>query len=177
MDVASVPAPLRTPRRPVSPLRLRLLAFLAIAFFPIALLVVRLANDERRATTLRERDASLRLLDVALAEHRDLTRGAQELLRHLPRMQDISSGDAPTCAHSLNQLLTTYGNYIGVFRITPDLRVDCSAVVASDLVSEIDDAPLALAARTQQPVTSWIRYGQPGRPIATIVEPIKDGDG
>src|SRR5262245_17671329 len=72
--------PTASKSRRVSPLRLRLLALVAIAFFPLVLLVVRLANDERHATTLRERDASLRLLDVAIAEHRDLTRTALELL-------------------------------------------------------------------------------------------------
>ena len=175
MDFASEPAPLRTPRRPVSPLRLRLLALVAIAFFPIALLVVRLAGDERRATALRERDASLRLLDVAVAEHRDLTRAGQELLQHLPRMQDISSGDAVTCTHALRQLLATYANFVGVYRITPEQRVDCSA--ASDSLSAVNDAPLALAARTGNPVTSWIRYYRAGQPRATLVEPIKDASG
>jgi PAS domain S-box-containing protein len=166
-----------TPFRRISPLRLRLLALVAIAFFPIVLLVVRLANDERNATTLRERDAALRLLDVALAEHRDLTRAAVELLRHLPGMQDIASGDGATCSRALRELLGTYASFTNASRITPDLRVDCSATLAQNLLDVSTSPAVALASRTSEPVSGWIRSSTTGEPQATIVEPVRDADG
>src|SRR4030095_8218510 len=126
--VAPDSAPPRAPRRRISPLRLRLLAMVAIAFFPLVVFIIKLANDERQATTLRERDNSLRLLDVALAEHRDLTRAGLELLRHLPGMAEISSGDVATCSRALRQLLVSHANFTSATRITRGLRVDCSAV-------------------------------------------------
>ena len=165
-------------RRRISPLRLRLLALVSIAFFPLVLLVVRLANDERQATKLRERDASLRLLDVAIAEHRDLTRTGLELLRHLPGMADIASGDSVTCSRSLKQLLATYANFTNVSRIGADLRLDCSAVtVSAEMVDAFRDPAVLRAAATSRSVTSWIRYGTLGKPIATIIEPVRGRDG
>jgi len=168
----------RTSRRSISPLRLRLLALVAIAFFPLFLFVVRLASDEGRATTLRARDSSLRLLDVALAEHRDLTRTGLELLRHLPGMLDIATGDAATCNRSLRQLLGTYANFSNVARITPELRIDCSAIAIADSLSDVSTVPaVQRAAQTGEPVTSWIRSGLLVQPVASIIEPVRDGDG
>jgi hypothetical protein len=88
----------RSPRRRVSPLRLRLLGLVAISFMPIGLLLVRLADDERRALMERERETALRLLDVAVAEHRDLARGGRELLRHLSEIPEIAQGDPAICS-------------------------------------------------------------------------------
>jgi PAS domain S-box-containing protein len=141
-------------------------------------LVVRLANDERRATTLRERDASLRLLDLAVAEHRDLTRTGQELLRHLPGMTEIASGDAATCSRSLREILGTYANFTNAFRITPELHVDCSAASPSDTLASASAVPSLLrAAESGQPVSSWIKPGPMGEPVATIVAPVRDSNG
>jgi two-component system, cell cycle sensor histidine kinase and response regulator CckA len=165
-------------RRRISPLRLRLLGLVAIAFFPLVLLVVRLASDERRATALRERDTSLRLLDVALAEHRDLTRTGLEFLRHLPGMTDIAAGDGTTCSRSVRDLLSTYANFTNVVRITPSLSVDCSAVTVSGDSADISRDPAILrAAATGRPVSSWIRHGPLGQPLATIIEPVRDSSG
>ena len=164
-------------KRRISPLRLRLLALVAIAFFPLVLLVVRIANDERRATALRERDASLRLLDVALAEHRDLTRNGLEFLRHLPGMVDVASGDSAKCSRALRALLSTYANFTNVARITNSLSVDCSAVpITGDLADAFKDPAVLRAAATSQPV-SWIRHGPLGQPLATIIEPVRDANG
>ena len=171
-------APSTVKRRRISPLRLRLLALVAIAFFPLVLLVVRIANDERSATTLRERDASLRLLDVAIAEHRDLTRTGQELLRHASGMSDIAAGDSTTCSRSLRELLTTYANFTNVSRIGADLRVNCSAVpLTGNTVDAFRDPAVLRAAATSRPVTSWIRHGTLGQPMATIIEPVRGTDG
>ena len=90
-------------RRRISPLRLRLLALVAIAFFPLFLLVVRLANDERRATTLRERDASLRLLDVLPTEARAAAKPLAQTLAHLSpklaeRLEVSDEGALPAVA-------------------------------------------------------------------------------
>ena len=161
----------------VSPLRLQLLAVVAISFFPLTLLVVRLANDERNATTLRERDAALRLLDVALAEHRDLMRAGSELLRHLPGMPDISGGDPVACSRSLREMLGTYASFTNAARITPDLRVDCSATLTGSLLDVSTSPAIALAASIGSPVQGWIRSSTTGEPQATIVEPVKDGEG
>jgi two-component system cell cycle sensor histidine kinase/response regulator CckA len=167
----------RSPRWRISPLRLQLLAVVAIAFFPIALLVIRLAGDERNATTLRERDAALRLIDVALAEHRDLTRAGIELLRHLPGMSDIASGDAETCSRALRELLGTYASFTNAARITPDLRVDCSATLTGSLLDVSTSPAIALSASSGSPVHGWIRSSTTGEPQSTIVEPVHDADG
>jgi PAS domain S-box-containing protein len=177
MAVIHQVAPTRTPPRRISPLRLRLLALVAIAFFPIVLLVVRLASDERNATTLRERDSALRLLDVALAEHRDLTRAGVELLRHLPGMQDIASGDAATCGRAMRELLGTYASFTNASRITPGLQVDCSAIMDHSLLDVSTSPAVALAARTGEPVRGWVRSSTTGVPQATIVEPVRDSRG
>jgi two-component system cell cycle sensor histidine kinase/response regulator CckA len=178
MPAAPDSLPPRASRRLISPLRLRLLALVAIAFFPLVLLVVRLANDERQATTLRERDTSLRLLDVAVAEHRELTRTGLELLRHLPGMAEISSGDGATCSRSLREILATYANFINVSRITPELRIDCSAVAVPQSRSDAFTEPAVLrAAATSRSVRSWIKYGPLGQPVATIIEPVRDREG
>jgi two-component system, cell cycle sensor histidine kinase and response regulator CckA len=171
-------APSTVKRRRISPLRLRLLALVAIAFFPLVLLVVRIANDERSVTTLRERDASLRLLDVAIAEHRDLTRTGVELLRHASGMADIASGDSTTCSRSLRELLATYANFTNVSRIGADLRVNCSAIpVTGDTADAFREPAVLRAAATSRPVTSWIRHGTPGQPVSTIIEPVRGADG
>jgi PAS domain S-box-containing protein len=171
-------APSTGKRRRISPLRLRLLALVAIAFFPLVLLVVRIANDERSATTMRERDASLRLLDVAIAEHRDLTRTGVELVRHASGMPDVASGDSATCSRSLRELLATYANFANVSRIGADLRVNCSAVpVTGDTVDAFREPAVLRAAATSKPVTSWIRPGRRGEPTATIIEPVRSSDG
>ena len=171
-------SPARSSRRRISPLRLRLLGTVAISFFPLLVLIVKIANDERRATALRERDASLRLLDVALAEHRDLTRTGLEFLRHLPGMVDIASGDGATCSRSLRDLLSTYSNFTNVARITPSLSIDCSAVTMSeDLVDAFKEPAVLRAAATSQPVSGWIRFNPLGEPLATIIEPVRDANG
>jgi PAS domain S-box-containing protein len=168
----------RSSRRRISPLRLRLLGTVAISFFPLLVLIVKIANDERRATALRERDASLRLLDVALAEHRDLTRTGLEFLRHLPGMADIASADGARCSRSLRDLLSTYANFTNVARITPSLSVNCSAVaVSGELVDAFKEPAVLRAAATSQPVSSWIRYSPNGDPRATIIEPVRDANG
>jgi hypothetical protein len=148
----------------------------AIAFFPLVVLVVRLANDERQATTLRERDASLRLLDVALAEHRELTRTGLELLRHLPGMVDIASGDPATCSHALRSLLGTYANFNNAARITRDLRVDCSASAPAEFTNA-SAVPAVLKASTTARLLIWIQFGPLGQPVATIIEPVRDPNG
>ncbi len=165
-------------QRRISPLRLRLLALVAIAFFPLVVFIVRLANDERQATALRERDASLRLLDVALAEHRELTRTGLELLRHLPGMIDFASGDAESCSRALRGLLATYANFINIARISSDLRVDCSALpITDDLVDAFREPAVLRAAATSRTVTSWIRFGAMGQPMSTSIDPVRDADG
>lgn len=163
--------------RLISPLRLRFLAAVAIAFFPLVLLVIRLAQDERRATTLRERDASLRLLDVALAEHRELTRAGLELLRHLHGMTDVASGDAGTCTQTLQDLLRTYANFTYAARIRADLTADCVASLPGSTADLTGSPALDVAARTAATVGGWIRFGSAGQPVATIVEPIRDSSG
>ena len=165
-------------RRRISPLRLRILASAAIAFFPLVALLVRVANDERRATTLRERDASLRLLDVAIAEHRDLTRTGMELLRHLSGMADVASGDGATCSRTLRELLATYANFTNVTRISTELHMDCSALpLTGDVVDAFRDPAVLRAAATSRSVSSWIRHGVMGPPTATIIEPVRGNDG
>lgn len=159
-------------------MRLRLLALVAIAFFPIVLLVVRLAQDERKATTLRERDTSLRLLDVALAEHRDLTRTGLELLRHVARTMDIAASDPVACSRALRELLATYASFSNIARITPDLSIDCSAVpVSGEVVNAYLNPAVLRAAETHRSVNSWIRYGPLGQPVATIIEPVRNNAG
>ena len=175
---APEPTPSRIPQRRISPLRLRLLALVAIAFFPLILFVARLANDERRATALRERDASLRLLDVALTEHRDVMQAGLEFLRHLPAMADVAAGDPAACSHSLQQLIGTYANFTNVARITPELRINCSAVAIADSLTDMSAVPAVMkAARTGKPVAGWIHFGPLGPPVASIVEPVRDSNG
>ena len=177
MDVTPDNAPRTRPRR-ISPLRLRLLVAMAIAFIPLIVFVVRLAIDERRATSLRERDTSLRLLDVALAEHRGLSRTGLQLLRHLPKMSEVSTGDGASCSRSLRQLLGTYSNFTNATRITTDLRVDCSAVAVPDSLLDMSSMPAVVqAAKTGEPVAGWIRYGPLGPPVASIIEPVRDNSG
>ena len=177
MDVSPDNAPRTRPRR-ISPLRLRLLVAMAIAFIPLILFVVRLGVDERRATSLRERDTSLRLLDVALAEHSGLSRTGLELLRLLPRMPEVSTGDGASCSRALRQLLGTYSNFTNATRITPDLRVDCSAAAIPDSLLDMSAVPaVAQAARTGEPIAGWLRYGPMGPPVANIVEPVRNQAG
>lgn len=167
------------PRRPlVSPLRLRLLALVAIAFVPIIMLVGRLTVDERRAIYLRERESSLRLLDVALTEHRDQMRAGRELLRHLSQEPRVATGDAATCSAVLRDLLSMYSNFTSATRITPALRMDCSAVAFPDSIADVQAVPsVRRVAETGRPVTGWVRIGRLGQPQASIIEPIRDADG
>jgi PAS domain S-box-containing protein len=155
-----------------------LLALVAITFVPIFMLVVRLTQDERRATYLRERESSLRLLDVALTEHRDLTRGGRELLRHLAAIPEVATGSPEACTRQLQELLAPYANYTAATRITRDLRMDCSDVPFPDSLANVSRAPsMARVARTGEGVGSWLRVGRDGMPLATIIEPVRNSAG
>lgn len=170
--------PLRPPRRRVSPLRLRLLALVAITFVPIVLLVIRLTDDERRAIFLRERESALRLLDVAVTEHRDLTRAGRELLRHLARQSDVAAGDPATCSATLRDLIVTYANFTSVTRITTGLRMDCSTIAFADSIADVRDVPsVRHLTTTGQPISSWFRVGRLGQPLSSIIEPVRDREG
>ncbi|HEX6313909.1 MAG TPA: PAS domain-containing protein, partial [Gemmatimonadaceae bacterium] len=159
-------------------MRLRFLAAVAITFFPLTLLVVKLVSDERRATALRERDASFRLLDVALTEHRELTRTGRELLRHLSGMDDIARGDSVTCSRSLRELLATYANFTNVTRITAGLQVDCSAMpVSADAADAFRQPAVLRASATGRPVASWLGRGPIGQLVAVSIEPVRDAAG
>jgi hypothetical protein len=140
--------------------------------------VVRLAIDERRASTARQRENALRLLDVAVAEHRDVTRSGLELLRHLPGMAEIASGDQATCSRSLRQLLFSHANFTNAVRISPDFRVDCSAVTPADTLGDfVRELAVMRRDSANRPVSGWIRYGSLGQPLATILEPVRDSAG
>jgi len=154
------------------------MALVAMAFLPLVLYVVKLAIDERRASLARQRENSLRLLDVAVAEHRDVTRSGLELLRHLPGMTDIASGDQVTCSRALRQLLFSHANFTSAIRISPDFRVDCSAITPADTLSDFV-RKLAVMRRdsANRPVSGWIRFGPLSQPLATILEPVRDSAG
>jgi PAS domain S-box-containing protein len=171
----STPAPL--PRRRISPLRLLLLRIVALAFVPLFLIVVRLVNDERRATSAREKDAWLRQLDVAIAEQRDLSNTALQLLSHLPRMTEVAAGDSANCGRALREILGVYANFTNVARLTPELRVDCSAAPISSHVTEVFHDTVVARAVAASPGSSWIRYGPLGSPIAIVIDPVRDSSG
>ncbi|NUQ10950.1 MAG: PAS domain-containing protein [Gemmatimonadaceae bacterium] len=175
---ASRESPPARRRRRVSPLRLRLLAIVAIAFLPIFMLVVRLTDDERRAIYQRERLTALRLLDVALTEHRNLVRAGRELLRQLSQLPEVSRGSPATCSGALRDLLATYADFTSATRITTDLRMDCSAVAFPDSLADVRQVPsVQRVAGTGRPVTNWFRVGRLGQPLASIIEPIRDTRG
>ena len=175
MPLATENAATRPRRYLVSPLRLRLLALVAIAFVPIVILVVRLAHDERHATYLRERESALRLLDVAVTEHRDLVRAGRELLRHLSQQPEVFAGRPDACSTALRRLLATYANYSSATRITPGLRMDCSAVAFADSIADVSGVPsVRRLVETGGPVGGWFRVGRLRQPLASIIEPVRD---
>ena len=176
----AVPPPVssRHSRPLISPLRRRLLALVAIAFVPIIMLVARLADDERRATFLRERESSRRLLDVAVAGHQDMVNAGRELARHLSRIPHVAGGTPETCRRTLSELIAPYASFSGVTRISAGLRMDCSTTAFPDSLADVAQVPsVALAARTGEPVSSWFRVGRLGQGLATIIEPVRDQSG
>jgi PAS domain S-box-containing protein len=150
----------------------------AISFMPIALLLVRVADDERRALTEREREAAFRLLDVAVAEHRDLVRGGQELLRHLSEIPEVASGDPETCSRALRQFLATYSTYSNAARITPGLQRDCSSEATAETLADMGAiGSVARAAQRGTAVANYFMAGRSERPVSSIVEPVRDAAG
>jgi PAS domain S-box-containing protein len=150
----------------------------AISFMPIALLLVRVADDERRAITERERETAFRLLDVAVAEHRDLTRGGRELLRHLSEIPEIANGDPVTCSRALRQFLATYSVFRNASRVTPGLQRDCSSEASADSLADMGAiGSVSRAARRGSPVASYFMTGATGQPVSSIVEPVRDAAG
>jgi PAS domain S-box-containing protein len=145
---------------------------------PIGLLLVRLADDERRALMERERETALRLLDVAVAEHRDLARGGRELLRHLSEIPEIAQGDPAICSRALRQFLATYSVYSNASRITIGLQRDCTSEGSPDSVVDMGVVgSVTRAAQSGAAVASYFMTGRMGQPVASIVEPIRDAGG
>jgi len=155
-----------------------LLALVVLAFLPIALLVARLTQDERHATYLRERDTAFTLLDVATAEHRDLTRNGRELLRQLSVLPDVASGDPATCSQALRRILATYSVFTSAARITTGLRMDCSSSSFPDSLADVSGIPaVARASQIGEGVSGYLQVGRMGQPVASIVEPVRDASG
>lgn len=157
---------------------MRLLALVVLAFLPIALLVARLTQDERHATYLRERDTAFRLLDVATAEHRDLTRNGRELLRQLTQLDDVAWGDPATCSRALRRILATYSVFTSAARITTGLRMDCSSSSFPDSLADVSGIPSVVrASQIGEGVSGYLQVGRMGQPVASIVEPVRDASG
>jgi PAS domain S-box-containing protein len=162
----------------ISPLRLRLLALVALASIPIGLLVARLTTDERHAIYLRERDTAFRLLDVSMAEHRDQMRTGRELLRLLAGIPEVATGDPATCGRALRRFLSTYSGFSGAARITTDLRMDCSSSTDPDSVSDVSTLPAVIrASQIGGSADGFIQMGRLGQPLASIIEPVRDATG
>ncbi|HEX9562544.1 MAG TPA: ATP-binding protein [Gemmatimonadaceae bacterium] len=165
-------------RRRISPLRVRLLALVAIAFLPIALLVARLTDDERHATYLRERDTAFRLLDVAVAENGDLTRVGREFLRQLSGIPEVASGSPAMCSETLRRLLSTYSDFSSAARITRGLRMDCRSSAFPDGPADVSANPAVVrASQIGEPVSGFLQLGGIGQPLAAIIEPVRDSAG
>ncbi len=159
-------------------MRVRLLALVALAFLPIGLLVARLTRDERHAVYLRERDTNFRLLDVALAEHRDVTRAGRELLRQLAGVSEVTSGDPEECSHALRRVLATYSIFTSARRITRELQVDCASSSVPDSLADVStEPPVVRAAQLGDEVSGYLMMGRLGQPVAAMVEPLRDPAG
>ncbi len=164
--------------RLLSPLRLRLLGLVAVASFPAALLIARLAVDERHATLLRARESAQRLLDSAMVEQQNLLREGRQVIRSLAMLPQVANGSPDMCSRTLTVLFAAFPNYEGASRITPGLRVDCSAVPFAPGLADVSGVPsLQLAERTHQAVFAFYRVGRASQPLATIVEPVRDSVG
>ena len=147
----------------------------AIAFIPVLLLVARLAIGEREATLHRARESTMRLLDSAVVEQRDLVRGAREVISSLTQLPGVADGSPATCRAMLTRLLRAFPHYTRATRITKDLRMDCSAMPFPDSLADVRDVPsMRLAASTGEPVVGYYRVGREGKPLATVLEPIRD---
>lgn len=165
----------RPERRHPSPLRLRLLGMVAIAFIPVLLLVARLAIDEREATLQRARESAMRLLDSAVVEQRDLVRGAREVIASLTHLPGVARGAPAQCNDVLTRLLRAFPHYTAATRISRGFRMECSAVAFPDSLADVSDVPaMKLAASTGEPVVGYYRVGRNGRPLATVLEPVRD---
>jgi PAS domain S-box-containing protein len=163
--------------RLLSPLRLRLLGLVAVASFPAALLIGRLAIDERHATALRARDSTLRLLDSTLVEQQDLLRSGRQLLQSLALLHDVS-GPEELCSRTLKLLSAAFTRFLDATRITPDQRMDCSATPFDPRLADVSNVPsMRQAARTGQAVVGYYRLSRTGTPLATIIEPVRDAAG
>ena len=162
--------------RLLSPLRLRLLGLVAVASFPAALLITRLAADERHAMVLRARESTLRLLDSTLVEQQDLLRTGQQLLQSLARLPEVR-GDPASCSRTLKLLSAAFTRYVAPARISTKQRIDCSAI-PFDPTLEVTNVPsMQQAVRTGEPVVGYYRLSRAGTPVATIIEPVRDEAG
>jgi PAS domain S-box-containing protein len=163
--------------RVLSPLRLRLLGLVAVASFPAALLIGRLAADERHATASRARESTLRLLDSALVEQQDLLRSGQQLLQSLALLGEVA-GPPEACSRTLKLLSSAFTRFVGATRITKDLRMDCSSVPFEPGLADVSNVPsMRQALRTGGAVVGYYRLSRTGAPLATIIEPVRDADG
>ncbi len=169
-------------RRPAlhrpSPLRLRLLGLVAVAFLPVLLLVARLSVNERHATMQRARESTLRLIDAALVEQRDLVHGGQELLGSLAKLPDIDTGSPATCSRALTRLFGALPNYTSATRVDATLHVDCASGPIADSLRDVSQDPvLQRAASTGQPVDGYYHVNGTGEARALVVLPVFDTRG
>jgi PAS domain S-box-containing protein len=178
MPVAPSLESYRPARRLLSPLRLRLLGMVAIAFVPVAFLITRLAADERHATQIRARANAMRLLDSTVVEQRDLIRGGRELIGSLALLPEVADSSPAACSRMLTRFLAGFPYYSAATRITLDRRMDCSSVPFADSLADVSRIPsLARAARTGSAVEGYYRVGRYGQPLATVLEPVRDDSG
>jgi PAS domain S-box-containing protein len=164
--------------RLLSPLRLRLLGLVAVASFPAALLIARLAADERANTFQMATDVESRLLDSALAEQQQQLGNARQLIQALSRLPEVASGDPATCSRTMSVLLAAFPTYLDAERITPSLRRDCGTHFDGDMVSDLAyDTALARAVRTNGAANGYYGRRRDGVARTTIVQPIHDAGG
>jgi PAS domain S-box-containing protein len=164
--------------RLLSPLRLRLLGLVAVASFPAALLIARLAGDERDSTYLRARESAFRVIDSALAEQQQRLRGGRQLIQALARLPEVTSPDTASCSHALKLLLPGFANYVDVERIRPDFQLDCGTATGLGARSDLGrDTVLARIIRESGSAEGYYSLGRRGEAQATIVEPIREPGG
>lgn len=149
---------------------------MAVAFLPLAVLVAKIAHDERRAARLRAQESTAQLLDVAMEQHGTAVRGARLLAQSLADEPEMRGESAAACARTLSHAFAPEAGYVSAARVSSALRVDCIAERTSASSPEIAALLPGSADALDVRDTTEVRYhtGADRSARAFVLHPVHD---
>jgi PAS domain S-box-containing protein len=164
--------------RPITSLRIRLVALVLIALVPLFILTFLNAASQRDYAIKAAQERATLLAQSVASEQERMIEGSRQLLLGLSRYPVLLQADRQRCNAEFGKILTQFPQYTGIWAVNPEGYITCTAVPADLQRSYADQTWFTGVVETGNFVVTEYRIGlATGLPTLPMAYPITNESG